>query len=148
MGMAGHETARPDAQESVHGVALSGGGKLVAGLVRHLTPAQAAKMAVGRQRQALRAGRILLYRDHIPYVSFLVLEGAVGLELGRGTRLARSVTMSGPLVIGEHHVAHRRPFPMTVRALDNVVMCVVCCPPPAVVPAPGRHAAKRAPARN
>lgn len=148
MGIAGHDTGRAAAQESMHGVALNGGGKQMAGLVRHLTATQAAKMAAGRQRQALRAGRILLYRDHIPYVSFLVLEGAVGFELGRGTRLARSVTMSGPLVIGEHHVAHRHPFPMTVRALDNVVMCVVCCPPVAEIAASGRRIVKRAPVKN
>ena len=112
----------------MHGTTLTAGSRLMAGLVRHLTPAQAAKMAQGKHRQALRAGRIMVYRDHIPYVSFLVLEGTVGFELGRGTRLARSVTLSAPLLIGEHHAAGRHAFPMTVRVLDKVVMCVICCP--------------------
>ena len=97
--------------------------KVVEGLVRRLTKAQAQKLAAGATRQRMRHGRILVYRDHIPYVSLLVLEGTVGFELGRGTRLARSATLEAPLVIGQEQVAHRDRFPLTVRALDRVVVC-------------------------
>lgn len=104
------------------------GGRVPAGLVRHLTSSQAARLAAGRHRQTFRPGRILLYRDHIPYVSYLVLEGSVGFELGRGTRLARAITLHAPVLIGEAQVVHRTSFPMTVRVHDQVVACVIVGP--------------------
>jgi hypothetical protein len=110
---------------SVTAGALAPGGRLPRGLVRHLTSAQAIRLAAGRHRQAFRPGRILLYRDHIPYVSYLVLEGSVGFELGRGTRLARAVRLDAPLLIGEAQVTHRKSFPMTVRVHDQAVVCAL-----------------------
>jgi len=149
MGIAGQQGESTVSRPGARAMPTAEGGRLPAGLARHLTEAQAAKLAAGRHRQALRHGRILMYRDHIPYVAYLVLEGSVGFELGRGTRLARSVTLSAPLIVGEFQVAHRKPFPMTVRALDKLVVCMLGCPPSApAAAAPPRAAASHPAAKR
>ncbi len=137
------QTGFIDAARRVKSGDLPGGARLPPGLVRALTPAQAERLAGGLSRHVFRTGRILVYRDHIPYVTYLLLEGAVGFELGRGTRLARSVTPRAPAVLGGGHAAQRRAFPVTLRVTEPVVACLLNADP-----APHRRTDRANPGRT
>jgi len=92
-------------------------------LARRLTRSELNRLAARRRCHRVLEGRILIYRDHIPYGAMLVVAGSVDLEWGGGMRHARSIKLFAPVVIGEEHLRQRRAFPLTVRAGAGVRAC-------------------------
>jgi len=87
-------------------------------------------MRLGRTgpRSVFAPGVVLFYRDHVPFGGFLLVEGQVALDRGRGPRAGRGVTVSAPAVLGAWHAARRLPAPATARAATRAVICIL---PPA-----------------
>lgn len=70
-------------------------------------------------------GCVLFYRDHEPFGGYLLLEGSVTLDLGRGGRPGRGVTVEAPALLGAWHALHRAAYPATARAATRAVVRLV-----------------------
>lgn len=94
-------------------------------LVARPSAADVKRLTRGGPASVFEPGCVLFYRDHRPLGSFLILEGSVMFDLGRGGRPGRGVTVEAPVLLGGWHARHGAPYPATARAATRTAVVLV-----------------------